>query len=326
MRKMKSSALGRLTRNMLRDVMGTAIKEPFQTGELRKNPREPAWHCPAGYSYELIPAPGFEMEYLQPEDVVTGRVVLQLHGGGYIGPMKNIYRSFAVRYSKLSFGADVLTPDYRVAPEHPFPAALEDAVYAYRWLTGERGYAPEQIVVAGDSAGGGLALALIHYLKDHKMPLPAGVVTMSAWTDLSLGGESYDTMYELDPLFGNSRHSMIYECSYIGDADVTDPYLSPLYGDFTGFPPMLMQVGEHEMLLSDTIEAARKAREAGGRVRVSVYGEMFHVFQMCLNLIPESREAWAEVGEFLRIVYRIPRRPEGTVVRKVKNRRRGKRV
>ena len=181
-------------------------------------------------------------------------------------------------------------------------------------------------MVAGDSAGGGLALALIHYLKDHKMPLPAGVVTMSAWTDLSLGGESYDTMYELDPLFGNSRHSMIYECSYIGDADVTDPYISPLYGDFTGFPPMLMQVGEHEMLLSDTIEAARKAREAGGRVRVSVYGEMFHVFQMCLNLIPESREAWAEVGEFLRIVYRIPRRPEGTVVRKVKNRRRGKRV
>ena len=213
-----------------------------------------------------------------------------------------------------------------MAPEHPFPAALEDAVYAYRWLTGERGYAPEQIVVAGDSAGGGLALALIHYLKDHKMPLPAGVVTMSAWTDLSLGGESYDTMYELDPLFGNSRHSMIYECSYIGDADVTDPYISPLYGDFTGFPPMLMQVGEHEMLLSDTIEAARKAREAGGRVRVSVYGEMFHVFQMCLNLIPESREAWAEVGEFLRIVYRIPRRPEGTVVRKVKNRRRGKHV
>ena len=326
MRKMKSSALGRLTRDMLRDVMGTAIKEPFQTGELRKNPREPAWHCPAGYSYELIPAPGFEMEYLQPEDVVTGRVILQLHGGGYIGPMKNIYRSFAVRYSKLSFGADVLTPDYRVAPEHPFPAALEDAVYAYRWLTGERGYAPEQIVVAGDSAGGGLALALIHYLKDHKMLLPAGVVTMSAWTDLSLGGESYDTMYELDPLFGNSRHSMIYECSYIGDADVTDPYLSPLYGDFKGFPPMLMQVGEHEMLLSDTVEAARKAREAGGRVRVSVYGEMFHVFQMCLNLIPESREAWAEVGEFLRIVYRIPRRPEGTVVRKVKNRRRGKRV
>ena len=109
MRKMKSSALGRLTRDMLRDVMGTAIKEPFQTGELRKNPREPAWHCPAGYSYELIPAPGFEMEYLQPEDVVTGRVVLQLHGGGYIGPMKNIYRSFemCIRDSSYSTPAGI---------------------------------------------------------------------------------------------------------------------------------------------------------------------------------------------------------------------------
>ena len=112
------------------------------------------------------------MEYLRPQSVVTGRVILQLHGGGYIGPMKNIYRRFAVKYSKLSYGADVPTIDYRVAPENPFPAAVEDAVYAYKWSLDEKNYKPDQIVVAGDSAGGGLALALCMYAKDHGLPLP----------------------------------------------------------------------------------------------------------------------------------------------------------
>lgn len=315
----KSSAMGRLTSDMLKNVMGTAIGGPIQTGELRKDPREPAWHCPAGYRYELIPTVNFTMEYLRPEDVVTGRAVLQLHGGGYIGPMKNIYRHFAVRYSKLSFGADVLTPDYRVAPEHPFPAALEDAVLAYKWLLNDRGYAPGKIVVAGDSAGGGLALALCLYLKDHGLPLPGGILTMSPWTDVSASGESYESMYHLDPLFGNSKNNMIYNCSYVGTADVKNPYLSPLFGDFSGFPPMLMQVGEHEVLLSDSTEAAKKARAAGVKVRLTVYEGMFHVFQMCLDMLPESREAWREVEEFLRIVYGIRGRREGVVVKKVKS-------
>ena len=144
------------------------------------------------------------MEYLRPQSVVTGRVILQLHGGGYIGPMKNIYRRFAVKYSKLSYGADVLTIDYRVAPENPFPAAVEDAVYAYKWLLDEKNYKPDQIVVAGDSAGGGLALALCMYAKDHGLPLPGGVITMSPWTDVTLSGETYESNYEIDPLFGNS--------------------------------------------------------------------------------------------------------------------------
>ena len=252
---------------------------------------------------------------------VTGRVILQLHGGGYIGPMKNIYRRFAVKYSKISYGADVLTPDYRVAPEHPFPAALEDAVHAYEWLLEEQGYEPEHIVVAGDSAGGGLALALCLYAKDHGLPLPGGIITMSAWTDVSLSGASYETNYEIDPLFGNSRENMLYQCSYIGGADPRNPYLSPLFGDFSGFPPMLMQVGSYEVLLDDTAGAAAKAREAGVKVRLSVYDGMFHVFQMGLDLIPESREAWNEVEEYLRRVYNIRREPEGTIVKKVKTRR-----
>lgn len=317
----KVSAIGRLTREMMGDVMETALKKPIQTGEFRKNPVEPAWKCPSGYVYELVETENCVMEYLRPEGAVTGRAVLQLHGGGYIGPMKNIYRRFAVRYSRISYGADVLSVDYRVAPEHPFPAALMDAAAGYRWLVEEKGYEPQRIAVAGDSAGGGLALALVLYLKDQGLPLPGGIVTMSPWTDVTLGGESYENNYEIDPLFGNSKENMLYQCSYIGEADPRNPYLSPLFGDFSGFPPMLMQVGEYEVLLSDTLSVAKKAKEAGVKVRTSVYSGMFHVFQMGLDLIPESREAWEEAGEFLRIVYGIHRKADGRIVKRVKNRK-----
>lgn len=322
MRNKNVSIIGNLTRDMVNDVMETALKKPIQTGEFRKNPVEPAWRCPAGYLYELIETENFVMEYLRPQNAVTGRVILQLHGGGYIGPMKNIYRRFAVKYSKLSFGADVLSVDYRVAPEHPFPAAVEDAVWAYKWLLEEKKYRSSQIVVAGDSAGGGLALGLCMHLKDHGIPLPGGIITMSPWTDVTLSGESYVENYEIDPLFGNSKENMLYQCSYIGDADPKNPYLSPLFGDYKHFPPMLMQVGSYEVLLSDTLQVAKKAKQAGVKVRTSVYNGMFHVFQMGLDLIPESREAWEEAGEFLRIVYQIKREPEGKVVKKVKTRRR----
>ncbi len=324
MRDKKVSVRGGLMRDMIHDVMETSLGKPIQTGEFRKNPMEPAWICPAGYEYEIIETGQFDMEFLRPVGVFTGRVVLQLHGGGYIGPMKNIYRKFAVRYSKLSYGGDVLTLDYRVAPEHPYPAALEDAVHGYRWLVEEKRYKPDKIIIAGDSAGGGLALALCLYLRDHGLPQPGGLVLMSPWTDLTVSGESYDTNFENDPLFGNSRESMLYDSTYIGEADPTDPYLSPIYGDFKGLPPMLFQVGSYEMLLSDTMGAARKAREAKVKHRVSVYEGMFHVFQMSMDLFPESREAWAEVARFLQIIYHIQRRPEGTVVKKVKRERPGR--
>ena len=298
------SMIGNLTRDMMSDVMETSLKKPIQTGEFRKNPVEPAWRCPAEYIYELVKTEQFVMEYLKPKQAVTGRVILQLHGGGYIGPMKNIYRRFAVKYSQISFGADVLTPDYRVAPEHPYPAALEDAVYAYRWLLEEKKYQPSQIVVAGDSAGGGLALALCLYAKDHGLPLPAGIITMSPWTDVSLSGASYEENYTIDPLFGNSKENMLYQCSYIGNANPKNPYLSPLFGDFEGFPPMLIQVGSYEMLLSDSVDVAAKARGQGVKVRLSIYDGMFHIFQMAAKMLPESRKAWVEIGKFIEILLR----------------------
>ena len=195
-------------------------------------------------------------------------------------------------------GMSVLTVDYRVAPENPYPAALEDAFSAYCWLL-EQGFSSEQIIVAGDSAGGGLAMALCHYLKDKGMQLPCGLIAMSPWTDLTAGGESYDTNYEKDPLFGNSRDTLIYNKDYLGDNDPMDYYISPLFGDFRGFPPMLIQVGSYEMLLSDSVSVAAKAREQGCRVRLSIYEGMFHIFQMAAKLLPESRKAWVEIGRFI---------------------------
>lgn len=318
MSRKKVSVRGNLVRDMMQNVMETSLKQPIRTGELRKNPVEPAWVRPAGYEYEIIELEHLKMEYLRPVGVVTDRVILQLHGGGYIGPMKNIYRRFAVRYSKLSYGGDVLTLDYRVAPEHPYPAALEDAVAAYHWLIEEKGYRPEHIVVAGDSAGGGLSLALGLYLKDHGIALPGGFITMSAWTDLTNSGESRVSNYEIDPLFGNSTDNMLYNSEYIGGEDPDIPYMSPVFGEYEGFPPVLMQVGSYEVLLSDTLTVADKLKNAGVKRRVSVYEGMFHVFQMGLDLIPESREAWDEVESFLRIIFNINVKPDGKVVRKVK--------
>ena len=225
-------------------------------------------------------------------------VVLQLHGGGYIGKMKNAYRDFAVLYAKMPGERAVLSVDYRVAPEDPYPAALEDAYAAYQWLL-EMGCKGGQIIVAGDSAGGGLALALCLYLKDKGEPLPKKLVLMSPWTDLAATGDSYETNFEKDPLFGNTTNSMIYSNAYYGENDPKMPYISPLYGDYEGLPPMLFQVGGAEMLLSDSARAAKKAKAAGCEVKLTIYDGMFHVFQLGMRKMKESRDAWKEIEGFV---------------------------
>ena len=307
MRKREVSIRGEILRKFIHNFVNeTPLKKPIQTGEFRKNPKEPEWKCPAGFLYTTFSYQNFVMEYLRPKKGNTGRVVLQLHGGGYIGPMKNVYRTLAVRYSKLAERADVLTVDYRVAPEHTYPAALEDAVAAYLWLVQEQEYAPDKILLAGDSAGGGLALALLMYLRDHSLPLPLGAILMSPWTDLTCSGVSHQINHKNDPLFGNTEESMLYESDYIGEHDPKLPYISPLFGSFNGLPPMLFQVGGFEVLLSDSIDAWEKAVAAGCEARITVYPEMFHEFQMSMNLIPESKKAWEEAEEFVRERFGLP--------------------
>lgn len=297
------SIQGQIVREMLAHITGGRILgKKIKTGELRKRLVEPAWKVPDCFTMEDIGMENFTMKLLErKENPNREKVILQLHGGGYMGAVRNAYYVFAGLYNEVSHGFSVLTPDYRVAPENPYPAALEDALAAYEWLL-DRNYWGDQIILAGDSAGGGLAMALCMYLRDHHMPMPCGIVAMSPWTDLTASGESYDTNYEKDPLFGKTRESMIYINDYPGEHDLMDPYISPLFGDFREFPPMLIQAGGIEMLLSDSVSAAAKARQQGVKVRLSIYEGMFHVFQMGYLRIPESKSAWMEIGRFLEIL------------------------
>ncbi len=302
----KSSVPSAIVRDMIAWMTADRLIGPkLQNGEIRKKLVEPAWKCPSCFHLTKVDLPDCTAELLSlAQNPNIARVILQLHGGGYIGAMRNAYRSFAGLYNEIGGGINVFTPDYRVAPENPYPAALEDALSAYEWLL-QTGVSPGKIVIAGDSAGGGLAAALCLYLKDHGMQLPEGLILMSPWTDLTASGESYETNYTLDPLFGNTRESMIYNMDYVGEEDPENPYISPLFGSFEGFPPMLIQAGSIEMLLSDSVSLAKKAKEAGVKVRLSIYEGMFHVFQMGELMLPESRRAWEEAGKFLRVLDRI---------------------
>lgn len=303
--EMESTPKGRIIKDLVYWINNDlSIGKKVKSGELRKKlvKSEGEWKVPEEYNMTCINLERFSMKLLSPKNNPNfSKVILQLHGGGYMGAIRNIYYNFAVWYSERSKGCCVLSPDYRVAPEDPYPAALEDALASYHWLL-DRGYEGNQIILAGDSAGGGLAMALTMYLRDHALPLPCGIVAMSPWTDLTASGESYESNFEADALFGNTKESVIYMNDYPGEHEKEDPYISPAFGDFTGFPPMLIQVGSTEMLLSDAMTATEKAREKGCKVRLSIYEDMFHVFQMAGMLMPESKKAWAEVEKFLEIL------------------------
>lgn len=302
MKETEASIQGTVIREMIAHFTAdNLVGRKIKSGELRKKMVEPKWICPSDFSMTEIPMENFTMEWLTSKKSLDSFVILQLHGGGYVGAMRNAYRNFAVLYNELSGGMNVLTIDYRVAPEFPYPAALEDSAAAFDWLL-QQGYQEKQIILAGDSAGGGLAMALCMYLKDQKRKLPAGLIAMSPWTDMTASGPSYEENYKKDPLFGNSRDTLIYNRDYLGLEDPRNPYISPAFGDFKDFPPMLIQAGSYEMLLSDSVLVAEKAKKSGVKVRFTIYEGMFHIFQMCMKFLPESRYAWTEVKKYIEII------------------------
>ena len=303
-KEVKASLWGRTVRRLITHIVATTkLGKKIQDGTIQQKLVGLKWRCPRKYKLEIIEKEHFQMELLSYRKSTHKSIIFQVHGSGYIAAMRNVYRNWAVLYSKIANHADVLSVDYRVAPEYPFPAALEDSVEAYQWLL-DKGYGGE-IIIVGDSAGGGLAMALGHYLKAHKLQLPKGFVTMSPWVDLTLSGETFVSNFEIDPLFGNSKETLLYNRTYIGESDPKNPYLSPLFGDFTGFPPMLIQVGSYEMLLSDAQRLASKAKKAGVRVKYTIYPGMFHDFQMSRWLMRESRAAWKEIKEFIKTINKV---------------------
>lgn len=239
-------------------------------------------------------------EWIVPRGADPAFRLVYLHGGGYVAGSPATHRGLVARIAKAA-GCVALVPDYRLAPEHRFPAALEDArlALAYAMEHGPDGESPgARVVLAGDSAGGGLALATIVAARDAGERLPARVATLSAWTDLAATGASIATRAEVDPMIpaallaGWSRH-------YLGDLDPRHPYASPLYADLRGLPPTLLQVGDAEVLLDDSVRFAERARERGVAVELEVFPELFHVFQAFAGALPEGREAIAKVASFL---------------------------
>jgi monoterpene epsilon-lactone hydrolase len=224
------------------------------------------------------------------------RRVLYLHGGGYRLGSPATYRHFTWRLADAT-RARLLAIDYRLAPEHPFPAALDDAVAAYRWLLAERGD-PRRMAVVGDSAGGGLALALLLKARNDGLPLPAAAVALSPWTDLALTGASLRLNAESDPML-NADDVPAFAADYLAGADPRNPYASPLYGDPSGLPPTLIQVGDDEILRDDAVRMAERMRGANCHVELQIWPRTPHVWQLLAPLLPEARAAIAEIGGFV---------------------------
>jgi len=241
-------------------------------------------------------------EWVVPPGVLTERVILYLHGGGYNSGSINSHRSLAADIANTA-QARALIIDYRLAPENPFPAAVQDATSAYRWLLANN-VAPEHIVVAGDSAGGGLALAMLVALRDAGEPLPAAVVCLSPWTDLAAAGESWSAKANIDLMLDPG--SVLKSAQlYLGDADPRTPLASPLYAGLRGLPPLLIQVGTDEILLSDSTRLAERAQAAGVAVTLEVWEGMQHVWQFVAGILPEGRQAIDRIGEFISGSWRV---------------------
>jgi monoterpene epsilon-lactone hydrolase len=187
--------------------------------------------------------------------------------------------------------------DYRLAPENPFPAALEDAKTAYRWVL-DQGIEARKIVFAGDSAGGGLAVVTAIALREEKEPLPGGILCISPWADLTLSGETVSTCAKSDPL-GVPETSLIHAGSYAGKQDLKSQLISPIFADLSQLPPLLIQVGEYEILRSDSSRLAEKARQAGVEVTLEVWDRMWHVWHMFAGYIPEAKRAIDRIGSFI---------------------------
>jgi len=241
----------------------------------------------AGCAAEWVKAPGGQ----------TGRAILYLHGGGYVMGSPNTHRSLAGEISRAAQAA-VLLVDYRLAPEHPCPAAVEDGVASYRWLLGQ-GFTPRQLAIAGDSAGGGLVVATLVSARDQDLPMPAAAVCISPWSDMTCSNESYKTRAEADPMVGSGGIGDMARL-YLQGTDAQNPLASPNFASLRSLPPLLIHVGRDEVLLDDSIKLDQKAKADGVDSTLEIWEDMIHVWHAFHPMLPEGKQAITRVGEFLR--------------------------
>lgn len=252
---------------------------------------------PDGVHIEEADVAGLSALWCRPKGAPTDSVVLYFHGGGYVLQSARSHRKLTSHLA-VQANCNVLSVNYRLAPEHAHPAAVDDALAAYRWLQ-SNGFAPARIAVSGDSAGGGLAVALLLAAKRESLAQPAGAVVFSPWVDLEGTGASMDSKADVDLMV--QRHALQLMASmFLAGASADDPLAAPLHGDLAGLAPLYVQVGGDETLLDDSTRLAVKAAHSGVKVRLDVFPEMQHVFQAAVGMIPEATDAVAKAGHWLR--------------------------
>jgi epsilon-lactone hydrolase len=293
-----TSIRGRLCRIFNKVLVAPKLSPNLSVAKARRGMEAVAGFArpPSNTRVEKAALDGMAAEWVCRNAPHEDRAILYLHGGGYSICSPRTHRELAAYISGFS-GAGVLVPDYRLAPEHPFPCALEDARAAYRWLL-EKGLRPDRIAIAGDSAGGGLSLATALSLRDAGEPPPASIACISPWTDLALTGESLTTRAARDPIL-NLPSLKRSAAGYVGSADPRSPGISPLYADLSGLPPLLVHVGSDEMLYDDSIRLVKKAENDHVDATLQVYDRLWHVFHLYARIMPEARNALADFGSFM---------------------------
>jgi monoterpene epsilon-lactone hydrolase len=285
------------------------ITRETSTVQLRREFEEGAkkfGDIPAGIKISPVTIPdlpdGLFAEWIHPAGSsdspnASDKVIFYTHGGGYVTGNCIDHRMHVARFVQAA-GIGALLYDYRLAPEHPFPAAMEDTLAAYRWLL-HQGVSSANIIIVGESAGGGLCLASILAIRDEELPLPAAGVALSPWTDLNCTGNSYRTNAMRDISTLGSWE--VWSSYYVGSNAPQHPWISPLYGNLFGLPPILIQVGDREILLDDSVRFAEKAKDAGVDIKLHVWEGMVHCFPLLAPMFPEATQAWNEIIEFIQI-------------------------
>jgi len=251
-----------------------------------------------GVSAESAQLAGIDVDWLRPKGARPDKLLLYLHGGAYLLGSRRTHRQLASHMAREA-GVTAILPEYRLAPEHPFPAGIDDAVAVYRALL-EAGYSPQDIVISGDSAGGGLTMATLLALRHAGDPLPAAAVLLSPFLDVTGSGESVTTRADIDPWFNPEDLPVVARYYCPDEAEWRNPLVSPVFANVAGLPPMLIQVGDHEILLSDSTRLAENLEKSGVDVELEVWPDMWHVFQFFVGKMPESRQAIMKIGEYIK--------------------------
>ena len=250
-----------------------------------------------GCTYKNISIGEMKAEWITPDGADQKKVLLYFHGGGYATGSPNTHRGLVSQSSKHA-GTKALVIDYRLAPEHKYPAPIEDAVAAYNFLLGS-GYLPANICFGGDSAGGGVTIGTLCYLRDNNMPLPKCAIGISPWLDLTMTSNTFKDNKHIDPMLTHEAFPL-WTKNYLGDADTKSPYASPIFHSLKNLPPVYIQVGDEEILLDDSVTFASKAKAEGSDVLLEIYPKKFHVFQAFYTVLPKAREANQKLGEFIK--------------------------